>query len=129
LHGLVELLGFIGLPRVAAAALAVLLYEDRGLTLTELVHRTGYAKSHLSTYLRTLAANGLVEYVRSGRHIIYRARRNAVVLLLKNYLESLKHRVEYASSNLNDYELSSLFKKLSQSLSQILEELEASSRV
>lgn len=119
-----ELLGFIGLPRVAAIALAVLLQEPEGLTLADLVRRTGYAKSHLSTYLKTLAVNGLVEYMYSGKRIIYRARKKVVIKLLKNHLESLRHRIDFASKTLHDHELTRVLRNLSEKISQIIKELE-----
>ena len=123
LYGLVDLLGFMGLPRVAAMALAILLLEGRELSLSELVRRTGYAKSHLSTYLRTLAANGLVECVYSGRRVLYRVNKRGVVRLLKNHLESLKTRLDMASKTLHDHELNALLKKLSDRISQIINDL------
>ncbi len=128
-YGIIDLLGFIGLPRVAAVALAILLYEQKGLTLSELVRRTGYAKSHLSTYLKTLAANGLVECIYSGRRVVYRARKQGVIKLLKNHLESLKHRIDYASKTLHDYELSTLLSGLSEKISQIIKDLEENHNV
>ncbi len=123
-HNIAELLGFLGLPRVAAITLAVLLSEHTGLTLSELSQKTGYAKSHLSTYLKTLVANGLVEYMYSGKRILYRAKKQGIIELLKNYLKTLKSMLDIASNTLHDQELHSYLRRLSNRISQVVKELE-----
>jgi len=123
LQSLAGLFLSIGLPPAAAAALALLIAEGRELTLTEIAIRAGYAKSHVSTHLRALAANGLVECRYVGRRVLYRASRRGVIGLLKSYITSLKTRIDAALGSVGDTELKTTLSKLSEKLAQLIAEL------
>ena len=120
LKPLILLLTRLGLPLGAATALAILLLEKNPLCLSDLAKKTGYTKSHLSIYLRTLASRKLVEIRRIGRRIYYRASNNALAKLLHEHLESIHSTLEYlkntvgTSDELNHFtkELDRLIKSL-----------------
>ncbi len=117
---LIMLLAKLGLPLGAATALAVLLIEKTPMCLSELSRKTGYAKSHLSIYLRTLASKRLVEINRYGRRIYYRASNNALSRLLKEHFESIYLTLQYIkqSSSMSD-ELSRLLGDLENILKKL----------
>ncbi len=124
MKSIVSLLIFLGLPSVAATALAVLLTASEPLTLTELSNRTGYAKSHLSTHLRYLARSGLVEYVRKHGKAFYKARKEALLNLVHKHLEELKHHLAYINHEIRDAELNPLLNSLLNELSRIIRDFE-----
>ena len=114
------MLGFLGLPRVAALALAILLIEQTHLSLEDLAHRTGYARSCLSSHLKSLAARGLVEITREGKRVLYRARAESITKLLVEHLASLRALLITASQSLERSDISWLLKGLSNDLSRII---------
>ncbi len=118
---LVDLLRTLGLPSGAAAALAVLIIENCPLGLNELSRKTGYAKSHLSLYMKTLASRGLVELIRDGRRLYYRASNNALFSLLREHLNRIKVAIDSTSSIVVDKNLSNNLEKLSYELHRLLE--------
>ncbi|MCD6301379.1 MAG: helix-turn-helix domain-containing protein [Staphylothermus sp.] len=124
MRSIVGLLVFLGLPSVAASALAVLITASKPLTLTELSNRTGYAKSHLSTHLRYLARTGLVEYIRKHGRAFYRARKDALLNLIHKHLKELKQHLDYINTEIKDTELSSLLNSLHNELSKIIHNFE-----
>ena len=124
MKSIVSLLVFLGLPNVAATALAVLLTASEPLTLTELSNRTGYAKSHLSTHLRYLARSGLVEYVRRHGKAFYKARKDALLDLIHKHLKDLKHHLDYINHEIRDAELNSPINSLLNELSRIIRDFE-----
>jgi len=121
---LVQLLTYLGMPSVAATALAVLISETTPLSLSELAKKTGYAKSHLSPHLKILAANGLISMVRSKKKIIYTARKESIIMLLRSHLENLKAMVNSVSHTLVDQEIRPILNRLSNKLEEVLRELE-----
>ncbi len=125
---LVELLNFLGMPRVAAVALAVLLSESKALSLTELSRKTGYAKSHLSTHLKILAIHGLVVVVRDKKKILYSANRRSVVNMIRNHLDRLRIMIETASKYLGDQEIRPKLSRISHELEKIVGEIEYGSK-
>jgi len=124
MRSIISLLTFLGLPNVAATALAVLLTASKPLTLTELSNRTGYAKSHLSTHLRYLARSGLVEYVRKHGKAFYKARKDALLNLVHKHLKELKHHLDYMNHEIKDAELNSPLDSLLNELSRIIRDFE-----
>ncbi len=118
---LVDLLRTLGLPSGAAAALAVLIVENSPLGLNELSRKTGYAKSHLSLYMKTLASRGLVELIRDGRRLYYKASNNALFNLLREHIDRIKVAIDSTSSIVIDKNLSNNLEKLSYELHRLLE--------
>jgi DNA-binding transcriptional regulator GbsR (MarR family) len=123
MRSMVHLLTFLGLPRVAATILATLLSETRPLSLTELSNRTGYAKSHLSTHLRYLVFNGLVNIIRQGRRTLYYARREVLTEILARHLNELRTRIDLVVRELGNNELVKTFNNCSHKLSDIIQSI------
>ena len=122
MNNLIYLFNFMGLPRVSALILAVLLIENRELSLNDLVSKTGYAKSHLSTAMKTLIAYGLIEYRNHGRRILYRVNKDGLINLLKNHIRSYKILLENASRYMNDHDLKRIVENLNSKLTLFLNE-------
>lgn len=120
---LVNLLRILGLPLGAAAALAILIVEGTPLGLGELSRKTGYAKSHLSLYMKTLASRGLVELVRDGRRIYYRASSSALMRLLRDHFAGIKTAIDSTSSIIRDETLSSSLRELARELHRLIEKI------
>lgn len=120
MKSLIQLFSFLGLPPVAATALAVLVMEARALSLSELSQKTGYAKSHLSTHLKHLAVNGYVEAVKTKRRILYRVDKNGVLRHLLIYFSNLNYTIENALNTINDKDLNSFLRTLSTQLNDII---------
>jgi DNA-binding transcriptional regulator GbsR (MarR family) len=121
MRSMIYLLTFLGLPRVAATILATLLSETRPLSLTELSHRTGYAKSHLSTHLRYLVFNGLVNISRQGKRTSYYARKEVLAEVLARHLNELRTRIDLVVRELGNNELVKIFNNCSHKLSDIIQ--------
>lgn len=110
---LVMLLARLGLPLGAATALAILLLEKNPLCLSDLAEKSGYTKSHLSIYLRTLASKKLVEIRRIGHRVYYRASNNALAKLLHEHLEAIHSALEYLrNTRVGGEELNYLMREL-----------------
>jgi len=122
MNNLIYLFNFLGLPRVASFILAVLLIENRELSLNDLVLKTGYAKSHLSTAVRTLMAYGLIEYRNHGRRKLYRVNKDGLINFLKNHIRSYKVLLENASQYMRDHDLRRIVDNLNSKLTQFLKE-------
>lgn len=120
MRSLIELLTFLGLPMVAASALAVLIKESIPLTLNELSEKTGYAKSHLSMHLKHLVFNGLVKIRQVGRKKLYYAEREVLTHLLSRHLNELKIRIEFVVNEANSADLSDILLTYSRKLHEIL---------
>ncbi len=120
---LINLLRILGLPLGAAAALAILIVEGTPLGLSELSQKTGYAKSHLSLYMKTLASRGLVELVRDGRRIYYKASNNALSYLLKEHLSKIKVAIDSTSSIVRDEKLSNSLDELAHEIHRLIEKI------
>ncbi len=111
-----NLLVTLGLPLGAAMALAVLLAEGGPLGLSELSEKTGYAKSHLSLYLKTLASRGLVRVERRGRRLYYSASINGLVEYIREHLEKISTSLSAASQSVKDINASRILSELSNEL-------------
>ncbi len=111
-----NLLVTLGLPLGAAMALAVLLSEGVPLGLSELSEKTGYAKSHLSLYLKTLASRGLVRVERRGRRLYYSASINGLVEYVREHLEKISTSLSAASQAVKDINASRILSELSNEL-------------
>ncbi len=120
LKSLILLLTKLGLPVGAATALAVLILEESPLGLNELAEKTGYAKSHLSIYLRTLASKGLVNVKRSGRRIYYYASHSALVKLLKEHFETVHAGLSSLIHSINDNEARQYLMKLLEGVNKLM---------
>ncbi len=112
-------LTMLGLPMAAAAALAVLLVEGVPLGLSELSRKTGYAKSHLSQYLRTLASHGLVRIERRGKRYYYIASINGLIKYVDRRIEELGDNISAISNYLRDVNASQLLRDLSSQLKNL----------
>lgn len=120
MKALVNILVALGLPIVAATALAVLLVETTPLSLSELSKKTGYAKSHLSPHLRMLAFNGLVEIIRRRRQVLYKARPEAFIDLIHSHLSDLQVGLEQIARRINDEEFSRHLKDIASNLKDLI---------
>lgn len=124
LNELVDLLGYTGLSRTSSLILAVLINEKNYISLTDLSRKTGYAKSHLSMYLKTLVLLNLVDRKHIGRKILFGINRNGLINYLKNYLINLRELLRFSSKNITDNELRSFLEKMYHKLNCVLNELE-----
>ncbi|MET1160658.1 MAG: helix-turn-helix domain-containing protein [Thermoprotei archaeon] len=122
-YGLVNLFRILGLTTVAAYALAILIIENRALTLEELSRKTGYAKSCVHTHLRTLVARGLVDSIRRGRRVKYRARIDGIRKLLHDYFESLKKHLSLAAKTECEPRTNELLKHVADEVSSMVERI------
>jgi len=68
----------LGAPPRLAVMQALVAAGDTGLSAGALTDRTGIGGSTLTHHLRALVQSGLVEQWRDGRHVISRARFDAV---------------------------------------------------
>ncbi|WP_052833641.1 hypothetical protein [Staphylothermus hellenicus] len=120
MRSLVDLLMFLGLPGVAASALAVLIKESIPLSLNELSQKTGYAKSHLCTHLKHLAFNGLVKVKKVGRKKLFYTDGDTLARLILKHLSELKSRIDFAASETNNSELSNILLSYSRRLHEVI---------
>jgi len=120
MKALINILVALGLPIVAATALAVLLVEATPLSLSELSKKTGYAKSHLSPQLRMLAFNGLVEIIRKRRQVLYKARHEAFIDLIHGHLSDLQASLEQVAHRINDEAFSHNLKDIASTLKDLI---------
>ncbi len=112
-----------GLPMAAASILATLLIESRPMDLNELSHLTGYAKSHLSAMTRLLEERRLIERIRlRGKKVLFKAKKEAIVSLLRNHIDELRKALRSASSELRIHMDS--ISEIEHRLSELLKTLE-----
>jgi len=122
-YGMIKFLTLTGLPIAAASILAVLLAESRPMDLNELSHLTGYAKSHLSAMTRLLEERKLIERIRlRGKKVLFRAKKEAIVSILRNHIDELREALHSASTELEIYMES--ISQLEHRLSELLKKLE-----
>ncbi len=121
-YGLVKFLVLTGLPVAAASILAILLVESRPMDLNELSRLTGYAKSHLCTMARLLEERRLIERIRlRGKRVLFRARKEAIVAILRSHISELRDALRSASSELDIYRESIV--RLEHGLTELLKKL------
>lgn len=120
MRSLVDLLMFLGLPAVAASALAVLIKESIPLSLSELSEKTGYAKSHLCTHLKHLVFNGLVKVKKVGRKKLFYTDRDTLTRLIIKHLNELKSRIDFVVNETNNNELSNILLSYSRKLHEVI---------
>lgn len=122
-YGIIKFLMLTGLPMAAASILATLLIESRPMDLNELSHLTGYAKSHLSAMARLLEERKLIERIRlRGKKVLFRAKKEAIVSILRNHIDELRKALHSASSELEIHMES--ISRLEHGLSELLRKLE-----
>ncbi len=124
MYSLVKLLKMIGLPATVALVLAVLIVENKPLSLNELSAKTGYTKGHLSSILRLLETRELIERVYERRRkLMVKVRGNAIFKLLKEHLRNLRKATQEAIAQIRD-EIVSELKLVDEELSKMLKNLE-----
>ncbi len=76
---------------VSATTLSILMEQDKALSFSEIVEKTGYAKSHVSYALRLLEEKGLVERVSMKRKkVFFKARSDAIKKVLVKHLSEIE---------------------------------------
>ncbi len=92
---LAKLLQLTGLSATAALVLAILIIEERPLSLKELSEKTGYAKGHLSSILQFLESRKLIEKVyEKRRKLLVKVKKKAISNLLKEHLSMLREIIQ-----------------------------------
>jgi len=91
MNSLVRFFRAVGLPSTVALVLAVLVFENKPLSLKELSLKTGYTKGHLSTILRILESKDLVERVyEKRRKLLVKAKDGTLLKILREHLGNLR---------------------------------------
>ncbi|RLG76286.1 MAG: hypothetical protein DRO23_01215 [Thermoprotei archaeon] len=92
---LAKLLQLTGLSATAALVLAILIIEERPLSLKELSEKTGYAKGHLSSILQFLESRKLIEKAyEKRRKLLVKVKKKAISNLLKEHLSMLSEIIQ-----------------------------------
>ena len=90
-----KLLQLTGLSATAALVLAILIIEERPLSLKELSEKTGYAKGHLSSILQFLESRKLIEKAyEKRRKLLVKVKKKAISNLLKEHLSMLSEIIQ-----------------------------------
>jgi len=124
MDSLVRFFRAVGLPTAVALVLAVLVLENKPLSLKELSLKTGYTKGHLSYILRLLESKDLVERVyEKRRKLLVRAKGKTLLKLLKEHLDYLRRVSRDVLSELRE-ELVSELKPFEEEVGKLLRKLE-----